>query len=430
MKRITILILIALLCFSIWRYWQHSTNYVGVDYYQLWMVGRYFKDTHGEKINFYRNEQKIGSHFYHSFRMGLRKKYGDYILLDDVNRIPFLIDKEERKLFNVSGIRRSPKFYSSPFLFYFISLFCLDDYSNSFKLFSSISLLCFIFGSILLFRLLRFDFRLSLLLLVAVLWLYFPLIRSQQSGNVNELAFLPFMLYLYLSCRSNRGICSFLAGFFLVISVGIKPLTILVCIYESIMSLKGKLKSANLFLGMICAALAIYIITSSYYGFSIWAEWWRKIPELATDSLYYTQPMKVENYSFLMALDFARYIAILAPVGLLFAIYFIKKLRIEFLNDRFFAAPLLIIVALLIDKLVWAHYFIFLVIVFAAILKNILKMDMKLQKAICAAVLVVLFLVMGGFFRAGLGYYLFSFTPLLLGLLYIYTAYKRGVCYA
>lgn len=431
MKYVIASILIVVLCFSIWRYWRYSTDYVGVDYYQLWMVGQYVKGTPSERVNFYRDEERIGSYFYSDFRTKLRRKYGDYILFVEPDRLPYLIEKDERKVFNVSEIRRSPRFYSTPFLFYFISRFSLDNYSNSFKLFSSVSLILFICGCFLLFRLLRFRPVLSAALSAAILLFYFPLARSQQSGNVNELSFFFFILYLYLTNRSDKGLQGFLAGASLAVSIAIKPLTVLVGIYELVMATRRKLSPPHLFLGILCAAFAIYIMTCLHYGFFIWTAWWQKIPSVLRDSLYYTRPMQIENYSILMTLKSVFHSKLitalfgysLIPIGMLSIIYSIKKLRTAFHTDRIFATCILLIIALLIYKVVWPHYFVFLIIVFAAAVRNISALDTRLKKGICGASLGILFLVMTGFFRVGFGYYIFSFTPLLLGLLYIYTTY-------
>jgi len=438
MKKVTISILFLLLCISIWRFWQYSTDYAGVDYYQYWIVGEYFKQDQVEERNFYTNEAGLGDYSRYAFLAKLRRKYGDHVLDGTPRTLSIFLDKKDRKLLHVIRIRSAPRFASTPFLYYFIGLFSLDDYSDSFKLFSSISLLFFIGGCVFLFKSLKFSFRLSMLLLAAILLFYFPLIRSQQSGNVNELAFLPFVLYLFLSRSPEKGFRMGMAGVCMAVSVAIKPLAILVCIYEFMRLLKNRFKAAHLFLGMACTGFIIYLITSTYYGFSIWPGWIERMSLIAGDNLYFNQPVKVENYSFITALRLgsgplsvpALFLYILIPLASFSLIYFIKRLRAEFLENRLFASSMLIIVFLLMDKLIWGHYFVFLVAGLLATLKNILELDERFKKMICLAAISILFLIMSGLYRVGPGYYLFSFVPLFLAFLYGYTAYERQKHYS
>lgn len=257
----------------------------------------------------------------------------------------------------------------TPLIYAFMAPVTTGKYASDRGRFGIFATIFLVGGTLLLFRLFRYDAGYSLALLIFVLLVFKPLFSDYANNNFSRFQLGFFSLALFsLSLQSKRG--RFLSGFILWFGVLIKPTLALVPVFLVISRIVrrqwGELRvEAAGSLAGIAAGLAIGALYFGYPG--VWLDWLSMIKDFS----YFNTPFTSYNLSFSSMLNYLTGKDLALPAlaaGLLFTGYRVYRLGLQSRETDADAqaafcadlqvASLGLAAYLLCAKLAWLHYFV------------------------------------------------------------------------
>lgn len=337
--------LFILACSTLFAYntaWNGALSASGIDFYQFWVVG-----------------------------LGLREAGATRIYSDDVRATlgPKVLSLAEdgARVRVAAATRRHLETYSTPFLYGLFALGASSHYERDYLLFQEVSMAAFLLGLLGLFRLLGYGLLAPPVVLILVLEWYEPLISDVAVANVSRLQVAALALLVAVLLRAAPGRRALGAGLLLGAATLFKPnlATVpLVLALGWVVRRRWKDLGRSALGFAVSASAAVTLGAAAFGSFACWRDWFRAVA-LLPDSIV---PVKLGNYGPARLLFEGTGVEASAPLAV--ALLAIIALRVgsspappvgseeERLDDALLVG-VGSLAYLLSARLVWMHYYLF-----------------------------------------------------------------------
>lgn len=348
-KILTILsVLLAVLCLA--SAWGYGHRNPGLDFYQFWAVGQ--KVIAERNINIYSDDARrsIGEEFFQRSR-----------------------DNKSSRFTEVAVYRRTLETYSTPFLYSLFGIAGLKDYDYTYTLYELFCMICMVFAVLVIGRLLKFPLAVSLLFLSYFVSYFEPYLSEMRVANVNQIQLALLALFLWIQSRPEWKASDFFGGIVLGFIVMFKPNLVFVPLVLSIFWLiNGESKKLILeYAGILFSIVSIIIFTGIFFGSAqCWVDWLKAVISIKENVI----TVNGGNYSLSMIIfdnfrvDISRYLAaVLIGVTALFIwigrgnVSSDKGVNLNKGIDEILFTGIGCLIYLLSSRLVWLHYYIFII---------------------------------------------------------------------
>lgn len=253
----------------------------------------------------------------------------------------------------------------TPFIYALIGLSASGDYAKDRRNYIIICLICFMVSLLILCRLLKFSFIISLLMITFFVSAYAPIIADIKVGNVNQIQLFILTLFIWLTAKSEHSLA---APVILGIGAMFKPTTAAVCLLSLLSPMirrEYRILIRRIFGIGIGAMLAFLISVIWFSSIRIWLHFFQSLPK----TLNFSYPLAHGNFSFTKLIfdAFGKNMSLLVS-GILIAAfsYAIWKSKNSDTDDRnltegFVISGIGIAIPLLSAGLIWVHYYILLI---------------------------------------------------------------------
>lgn len=178
--------------------------------------------------------------------------------------------------------RTSVDTFSTPFLYLAFVPVASASYDESLDRFRLFSLLCLLFGAALLCRVAGFDWALTSVALLLLIWFSDAVIADAQVANVNSLQLAALALYVWLA-RGVGARRQTAAGAVLGLLVAFKPTLGLVAVFLALGWLFSGRRERLIRQGLGVTGAAVFAVLASsvWLGSArVWLDWLQALPDL------------------------------------------------------------------------------------------------------------------------------------------------------
>jgi hypothetical protein len=275
----TALVLVFLAVLGLYRGWIYTQRAVGIDYYVAWTVA-----------DAIRND-------------------GDYRIYDRQGQNRLARQYRSNALAENPKSRRAtaakwpfPGATASPFLYSTVAMLSTSDYENSYRIWSTLSLVSFGAAILLLCHLLGFSMTASLAIFVPCLFWMDAFHSDMRVANINSIQLGLLALAYFLLSRDSKTVYLLSAGALIAMIAVLKPnLAPVSLLLLGAWLIRGQGRKFLLGLaGMAAGALFALGVSSLFFGdMGIWFEWLDRLFRLTRVNM----PASAGNYDILRSLD-------------------------------------------------------------------------------------------------------------------------------
>ena len=344
-KNIYDIFLILCVILSVLKLFLYANEHPGIDFYQFWAVGQELGNCEAENIYSEESNKSIAEKY---LNISYKKKSHPNL--------------QKAALIRRKGLET----YSTPFLYLFFHFLFGSDYNISYHSFQIFSTFTYIFALIVFCRLLKYSFRGTLFIFIALSFWFYPILGDIRVGNVNRLQLGMLALYLLFLKRKNN-FSMFISGTFAGAIILFKPNIVFAFALISLFWLFSQ--KIQLFIfhfsGFILSTTAGILFSSLYLkSWKVWYEWIKAIQAIPKDII----KLNMGNLSLptiifeitgvdISSSNFILFIFLMCIVVLIFSRKDSVKSEAFYYKNIFLVISTGILFSTLSSWLLWTHYF-------------------------------------------------------------------------